>query len=81
MQILQATTKDDLTICFDVMKELRPHHSLQSFITTMGQMQKEGYQLWYIEADGKAVCAAGFRITTTLKQKGYEFNNIAGLLK
>ena len=66
MQILQATTKNDLAICFDVIKELRPHHSLQSFITTMGQMQKEGYQLWYIEADGKAVCAAGFRITTTL---------------
>ena len=66
MQILQATTKNDLTICFEVIKELRPHHSLQSFITTMEQMQKEGYQLLYLTDEGRAVCLAGFRITTTL---------------
>ena len=48
------------------MKELRPHHSLESFLETMQQMEKEGYQLWYIEDEGKAFCVAGFRITTTL---------------
>ena len=66
MQILKATTKEDLVKCFEVMKELRPHHSLESFLEAMKQMEKEGYQLWYLEDDGKAVCAAGFRITTTL---------------
>ena len=66
MQILQATTKNDLTICFEVMKELRLHHSLQSFLETMKQMQKEGYQPWYLTDEGRAVCVAGFRITTTL---------------
>ncbi|MEP7254646.1 MAG: GNAT family N-acetyltransferase [Ferruginibacter sp.] len=66
MQILKATTKEDLVKCFEVMKELRPHHNLESFLEAMKQMEKEGYQLWYIEDDGKAVCAAGFRITTTL---------------
>lgn len=66
MKILQATSKDDLVKCFEVMKELRPHHSLESFLETMKRMENEGYQLWYIEDEGKAVCAAGFRFTTTL---------------
>ena len=66
MKILQAITKEELVKCFEVMKELRPHHSLESFLETMDQMKKEGYQLLYIEDEGKAVCAAGFRFTTTL---------------
>ena len=66
MKILQATTKEDLSKCFEVIKELRPHHSLDSFLMIMEQMEQEGYHLWYIEDDGKAVCAAGFRFTTTL---------------
>ena len=66
MQILQAKLKEQLKLCFEVMKELRPHHSLESFFTVMEQMANEGYQLWYIEDEGQAVCTAGFRITTTL---------------
>lgn len=66
MQIRKADTKDDLLKCFEVIKELRPHHSPESFLETMEQMEKEGYQLWYIEDGGKVVCAAGFRFTTTL---------------
>lgn len=66
MIIKEALSPSDLEICFEVMKELRPHHSLESFITTIGEMTKEGYHLLYIEEDGVAVCAAGFRFTTTL---------------
>ena len=66
MQILKATTKEDLVKCFEVMKELRPHHNLESFLEAMKQMEKEGYQLWYLEDDGKVVCVSGFRITSTL---------------
>ncbi len=66
MKILQAKTKETLVQCFEVMKELRPHHSLESFLETMHQMHKEGYQLWYIEDEGKVVCTGGFRFTTTL---------------
>ena len=66
MQILKATTNEDLVKCFEVMKELRPHHNLESFLEAMKQMEKEGYQLWYLEDDGKVVCVSGFRITTTL---------------
>jgi GNAT superfamily N-acetyltransferase len=48
------------------MQALRPHHSAESFCNTMEQMHAEGYQLLYLEDEGKAVCVAGFRMTTTL---------------
>ena len=61
-----ATTAEDFTRCFEVMKELRPHHNLQSFITAMDAMQKEGYQLLYLQDEECIVSVAGFRFTTTL---------------
>jgi len=66
MNIAQAISKEDLVKCFEVMKALRPHHTVESFCDTMEQMQKEGYQLLYLEDEGNIVCVAGFRITTTL---------------
>lgn len=66
MNIQYATTTADYTKCFEVMKELRPHHSLESFLTVMEAMQKEGYHLLYLEDEGRMVSVAGFRFTTTL---------------
>ncbi len=66
MKIRQAITREQFIQCFEVMKELRPHHTLDSFLSSMEQMKKEHYHLWYLEDNGKAVCAAGFRFTTTL---------------
>ncbi len=66
MNIQYATTAADHSRCFEVMKELRPHHNLESFLTTIGNMQKEGYHLLYLEDEGRVVSVAGFRFTTTL---------------
>jgi len=66
MKIREAVTEEDFTICFEVIKELRPHHNMESFLSTIDQMKSEGYHLLYIEEEGKAVCTAGFRYTTTL---------------
>jgi GNAT superfamily N-acetyltransferase len=66
MKILEATSQEDLVNCYEVMKELRPHHTLQSFLGIMDQMKTEGYRLIFLEDNGKAVCVAGFRLTTTL---------------
>lgn len=66
MRIEYATTTEDLTRCFEVMKELRPHHNLESFLVTMSDMKKEGYKLLYLEDEGRMVSVAGFRFTTTL---------------
>jgi GNAT superfamily N-acetyltransferase len=66
MNIQYATSPADYTRCFEVMKELRPHHSLESFLIAMDAMQKEGYHLLYLEDEGRMVSVAGFRFTTTL---------------
>jgi GNAT superfamily N-acetyltransferase len=66
MKIAYATTTGDITRCFEVMKELRPHHNLESFLITMNDMKKEGYHLLYLEDEGRLVSVAGFRFTTTL---------------
>lgn len=66
MKIYHAITQTDIEKCFEVMKELRPHHTQESFVTAIQQMKTEGYQLIYLEDNGQAVCVAGFRFTTTL---------------
>lgn len=66
MKIAYAITAEDFTKCFEVMKELRPHHTTESFLTAMDAMQKEGYHLLYLEDEGRMVSVAGFRFTTTL---------------
>jgi len=66
MNIQYATTIEELSGCFEVMKELRPHHNLESFLTAVHAMQKEGYHLLYLEDEGSMVSVAGFRFTTTL---------------
>ena len=66
MNIQYATTTEELTSCFEVMKELRPHHNLESFLNAMVAMQKEGYHLLYLQDEGQMVSVAGFRFTTTL---------------
>ncbi len=66
MKVTNATTREDLITCFEVMKELRPHHSTETFLTVMDQMRSEGYRLIFLEAGGEAVCVAGYRFTTTL---------------
>ena len=66
MKIQQASTKQDFIKCFEVMKELRPHHNLESFLTIMEEMKNEGYHLIYLEDNDLVVCVAGFRFTTTL---------------
>ncbi len=66
MKIQYATTVADITRCFEVMKELRPHHNTESFLIAMEAMQKEGYHLIYLQDEGRIVSVAGFRFTTTL---------------
>jgi GNAT superfamily N-acetyltransferase len=63
--IRNAETSDDILKCFEVMKELRPHHTEASFAAAMQQMIKEGYRMLFLEVDGNPVCVAGFRFTTT----------------
>jgi GNAT superfamily N-acetyltransferase len=61
-----AETDEDIENCFDVMSELRPNLIRKNFLLIVRQMEKEGFQLAYIEEQEKVIAVAGFRIATNL---------------
>lgn len=66
MQIKIAQTKEDFLKCFDVMQALRPHLTPELLLELLPKMQAENYSLIFIEENGKAISACGFRYLTTL---------------
>ena len=62
----RAVTDEEVTDCFDVMVELRPHLKRENFLHTVREMEKDGYQLAYIADNGQVVAAAGYRVATNL---------------
>lgn len=61
MQVKVCTTKQDILKCRDAVLELRPHVVKDDFVTIVSNMIDEGYQLAFIEEDGKAAAAIGYR--------------------
>lgn len=61
MNILQATTDDHILACWDVLHALRPHLQQEQFLDLIKTQLREGYHLIFIEKDGRAVSAAGYR--------------------
>ena len=66
MKINTATDRASILKCFDVMHALRSHLKKETFVDQVTDMMKRGYNLVYIEENGKAVCASGFRLTDHL---------------
>ncbi|HEV7621964.1 MAG TPA: GNAT family N-acetyltransferase [Flavisolibacter sp.] len=66
MEIQKAITKEDFIKCWDVVKELRPHLDVDSYLTFMLYMLDEHYKAIFIEIDGKAVSYCGYRVITML---------------
>jgi GNAT superfamily N-acetyltransferase len=66
MKIKLATTQQEIIACFAVVSELRPHLSLEGFISLVERMRENhGYELAYLDDDGiKAV--AGIRMAEWL---------------
>ena len=61
MEIKIATTEEDILKCWNVIFVLRPHLKEEEFVSTIKEMFTEGYQLAYIEENGRATSAIGFR--------------------
>lgn len=61
MNVKTAKTDTDILKCWLVLKELRPHLEEDKFLARIKEMFTEGYQLAFIEENGKAVAAIGFR--------------------
>ncbi len=61
MQIQLARTDADIRKCWPVMKLLRPHLEEEKFVPLVKEMLSEGYELAFIEANGVAAAAIGYR--------------------
>lgn len=61
MQIQLARTEADILKCWPVMKLLRPHLEEEKFVPLVKEMLSEGYELAFIEENGIAAAAIGYR--------------------
>lgn len=61
MQIQLARTEADIRKCWPVMKLLRPHLEEAAFVPLVKEMLSEGYELAFIEKNGMAAAAIGYR--------------------
>lgn len=61
MEIKLCGSNGDIQKCWLVLHELRPHLKEDEFVEMISNMIKEGYQLAFIEQDGIAVAAIGYR--------------------
>lgn len=61
MMVRLAQTPEDITKCTRVILELRPHVPATTLVPMVTDMMKEGYQLAFIEENGEAMSAIGFR--------------------
>jgi GNAT superfamily N-acetyltransferase len=64
--IKTAASDLEISSCYDVLAELRPHLVQSSFVEMVRGMQEQGYQLVYVEEAGTVLAVAGFRISTSL---------------
>lgn len=61
-----AATDAEITACYPVMSELRPHISDAEFVSRVRESEKSGYRLVYIQDGGVTVAVAGIRIGENL---------------
>ena len=66
MEIKQAATREDFLKCWDVVHELRPGLTEESYLTLMLYMIDEGYKMIFIEENGRPLSFCGYRTTTML---------------
>ena len=61
MDITIARTPEDIAKCWEAMHLLRPHLVREEFVPTVTEMIASGYHLAFIEEEGKAAAAVGYR--------------------
>lgn len=66
MPIRVATADKDISACFPVMRELRPHLAESEFVDRVRRQEVTGYRLALIQVDQSVVAVAGFRLAENL---------------
>ena len=66
-RIAVAKTAEDIRKCFPVMRELRTHITAEDdFVKRVLRQQEQGYELAFLETEGKARAVAGYRFLESL---------------
>ncbi len=66
MEIALAITDDEITACYPVLRELRPHLEATEFLSRVRAQQADGYRLAFGRTGDGVVAVAGFRIGENL---------------
>ncbi len=66
MNIHIAITETEITACYPVMRELRPHIAEEQFLSRVRGQERAGYRLVYIQEPTGVVAVAGFRVGENL---------------
>ncbi|MDZ4858449.1 MAG: GNAT family N-acetyltransferase [Candidatus Hydrogenedentes bacterium] len=56
-----ATCPEEISACYPVMQELRPHIAEQEFLDRVQRQMQSGYQLAFLSDGGEIKSVAGFR--------------------
>lgn len=65
-EIQTANSDEDILLCLDLLKILRPHLIEESFVDLVRTQENEGYKLIFIQDDEGVKSVAGYRITSHL---------------
>jgi len=65
-EIKIAITDTEIASCWEAIFLLRPMLERENFVPQIRNMQKEGYNLLYIQENNQTVAIAGYRIYTML---------------
>jgi GNAT superfamily N-acetyltransferase len=66
MSIQLAESDTQILSCFPTLSQLRPHLEFDRFLDQVHRQQQQGYQLVYIDVEGRSVAVAGFRVLENL---------------
>ena len=66
VEVRLMSSDADITACYPVMKQLRPHIAAEQFVARVRHQMAEGYQLLAASGRGRLVAVAGFRISQNL---------------
>jgi GNAT superfamily N-acetyltransferase len=66
MEVRLAESDAEITACYPVMRELRPHIAEEAFVPRVRSQMQSGYRLAYAQADAGPVGVAGFRTNESL---------------
>jgi len=61
-----ASSDQELARLSGVLRQLRPAFTNDSLIAQIKEQRRDGYQVAYLERDGKVICVAGFVIGSKL---------------